>query len=199
MEAKKGFLAIGIILFVCICAAAVLAFIGWNWWKNSGLADMISQGMNRPPMEIERVEFEGFIQSLEYSCDNEKTTSYGDYDVVYCSKQIQGEIFNLGITYSRKYNKPVSLNLNVNIPAKDGNEEVITAAFAELVRIPYQGSRPDEAAAWMNHCWGFDGVDTLSVAKTISDVTFSFFMYADQYQLSIGSKYAFEDVPDGSD
>ncbi len=65
MEAKKGFLAIGIILFVCICAAAVVAFLGWTWFNNSGLAKMIEQGYSRPPIEIERTEFESYINSLE--------------------------------------------------------------------------------------------------------------------------------------
>ncbi len=199
MEAKKGFLAIGIIVFICLCGAAVLAFLGWNWLKNSGLDKMIEQGYSRPPMQIDRTEFEAYIDSLEYSCDGDKTTSYGDYEIASCSKQIQGVTFNLGITYSRKHNKPVSLNLNVNIPAGDGREDIIAAAFAEMVRIPYQGSKPDEAAAWMNQCWKFDKVDTLSVSKTISDVTFSFFMYAGQYQLAIGSKYPFENSPEGSD
>jgi hypothetical protein len=195
-EAKKGFLAIGVILSICLCAAAALAFLGWNWWNNSGLANMVNQGMNRPPIDMERSEFEAFINSLKYSCDDKKTTSYGDYEIIYCSKQIQGATFHLGITYSRKHNKPVSLNLNVNIPADDGQEEVIATAFAELVRIPYKGSNPDEAAAWMNRCWEFENIDSLSVAKTVSDVTFSFFMYAGQYQLAIGSKFPFEFTPE---
>ncbi len=88
------------------------------------------------------------------------------------------------------------MNLNVKVSAGDGQEEIIATAFAELVRIPYQGSNPDEAAAWMNQCWEFDRIDTLSVSKTISDVTFSFLMYAGQYQLAIGSKYPFEDTPE---
>jgi hypothetical protein len=198
MEAKKGFLAIGIILFICLAAAAVVAFLGWAWWNNSGMASMINQSMNRPPMDIDRTEFDSYIKGLEYSCDGEKPTSYGDYENVICSRQIQGMTFNLAITYSRKTNQPISMVLNLNVPAGDGREKIIAAAFAELVRIPYEGSKPDEAAAWMNQCWEFDEVDTLSVSKTISGVTFSFFMYAGQYQLSIGSIYPFEDTPENS-
>jgi hypothetical protein len=195
-ETKKGFLAIGVILSVCLCVAAVLAFLGWNWWNNSGLANMVNQGMNRPPIDMERSEFEAYLKNLGYACDDKPTSEYGDYEIVNCGKKIQGESFTLTVTYSKKHNQPVSMTAAVKMSDSQGQAEIIAREFTELVRIPYKGSRPDEAAAWMNHCWEFDDIDSLTVTKTISDVTFSFLMYAGQYQLVIGSKYPFEFTPE---
>jgi hypothetical protein len=192
MEAKKGFLAIGIIVFVCICAAAVLAFLGWNWLNNSGALNAFTQGFSTPPIAIERSEFEAYIDNLGYVCDSAEIPAYGDFEFFACTKQMQGETFDLGVTYSKKLNQLISANASVSQSGTEGQKEIVAAAFAELARIPYKGSKPDEAAAWMIQCMKFEGIDTLNSTKSISGVTFAFYLYEGRYQLAIGSEKDYE-------
>jgi hypothetical protein len=195
-EAKKGFLAIGIIIFICIAITAVLAFLGWSWLRKSGMLDLYNASYSRTPIEIERGELEYFIKSLDYTCDGETTSSYDDYETVLCSRQIQGESFNLAVTYSK--NQPVSLNLSIKKRENVEQKEIITVVFSELVRIPYKGSNPDKAAVWINQCVEFEDIDSLTSSISISDISFTYYMYAGQYQLTITSAYVFEKTPEGA-
>jgi hypothetical protein len=188
MEAKKGFLAIGVMLLICLAAGAILAFFGWSRLSSSGLLNAFTQNFERPPIDIERSEFEAYINDLGYACEIAEITAYGDFEFFTCTRQIQGETFDLGITYSKKLNQLISANVSVSQSGNAGQKEIVAAVFAELARIPYKGSNPDEAAAWMNQCMKFEGVDTFNSTKSISGVTFAFYLYGGRYQLAIGSE-----------
>ena len=197
MEAKKGFLAIGIILFLCLAATAGVGILGWSWLKYSGRLDAVNQDYSITPIDIERSEFESFIKSIGYACDAEKTTSYGDFETFSCGKQIQDESFALMVSYSRKQNKPVFMYLSIPQSENKKQKEIVASEFSAMMRIPYKGSHPDWAAAWIGKCMAFEDADLLTVTKAVSGVTFSYFTYAGAYQLTISSNYASQEWEDG--
>jgi hypothetical protein len=189
MDAKKVFLAIGIIFFFCICVAAVLAFLGLVWVKNSGVVDVKSQSSTKPSIEIERSELDAYLQNLDYACGEEMTPSAGELDYIACSKQSHGESFSLSIAYSKETHKPVSLVLFFQPSGNGEQKENIASVFSEVIRIPYKGSNPDEAAAWIKKCMEMEEGE-INISKRISDVRFSFYkLYEGRYMLDIRSDY----------
>jgi hypothetical protein len=151
-----------------------------------------AQGFSTPPIAIERSEFEAYISDLGYACDSAEIPAYGDFEFFACAKQMQGETFDLGVTYSKKLNQLITANVSVSQSGTEGQKEIVAAAFAELARIPYKGADPDAAAAWMNQCMEFEGIDTLDSTKSISGVTFTFYLYGGRYQMAIGSENDYE-------
>jgi hypothetical protein len=192
VEDKKGILTTGIVLFLCVAATAVLVVVGWTRLNTPGATTLSRKLFTQPPIDIEGNEFDAFIRGLGYACDDEKTLTSREVSSLSCTRQVQDYIFTLEITYSRKEKKPFSVDLSVNQSDREGQIEVIAGVFSDLIRIPYKGSYPDAAASWMNDCWDFRDIDSLTSSKEISGVTFLFSTYNDQYRLTIGTKYPYE-------
>ncbi len=192
VEDKKGILTTGIVLFLCVAATAVLVVVGWTRLNTPGATTLSLKLFTQPPIDIKGNEFDAFIRSLGYACDDEKTLTSREVSSLSCTRQVQDYIFTLEITYSRKEKKPFSVDLSVNQSDREGQIDVIAGVFSDLIRIPYKGSYPDTAASWMNDCWDFRDIDSLTSSKEISGVTFLFSTYNDQYRLTIGTKYPYE-------
>jgi hypothetical protein len=189
-EAKKGFLVIGILIFICLAVTAGVVILGWYWFENNDVFEMTNGNYPGTPIDIDRNEFEAYIKSLGYTCEDKPTKTFVDFEYFNCGKQIQGESFNLFITYSKSQNKPLSLSLSIQKSENKGQKEVIAKVFSELARIPYSGSHPDEAASWVVQWMEIKDFDSFTVSKGIAGVSFSILIYADQYELMIGSDYS---------
>jgi hypothetical protein len=192
VEDKRGILMAGIVLLICMAAMAVLVVVGWTRLNAPGATGLIQNLFTQPPIDMEGNEFDAFIRGLGYACDDEKTLTSREVAALSCTRQVEDYIFTLEITYSRKENKPFSVDLSVNQSDREGQIEVIAGVFSDLIRIPYKGSYPDAAASWMNDCWDFRDIDSLTSSKEISGVTFLFSTYDGRYRLTIGTKYPYE-------
>ena len=174
MEAKKGLLAILVIVCACACLAVGAAIIGWNAFGRdvAAGADSFMESIPYNTIEIDRENLERYLLENGIMCRKDASASMGDYDAYVCdASDIPAEI-NFRITYSKKDDKPFSIILGITNMDDIADHDDVMTVLGAAAGIPYRGADAVKAREWLNGCLHIGAYDELMVAKTIAAVTF---------------------------
>jgi hypothetical protein len=198
MEAKKGFLAIFLIICACSCIAVGATIIGWKALGRviTTESDAFLDSILTNNIDIEKEDLENYLSENGIICKRDASTSMGDYEAYVCdTSDIRADV-NFQITYSSKENKPFSISIgiagieNMEDIADDDDLRMLLEAAAG---IPYPGSDAVEARDWLNGCLDIGDYDELIIAKTIAEVTFRIYhTKGNGFTFSISRNMAYE-------
>ena len=177
MEAKKGFLAIFLIICACSCIAVGATMIGWK-----ALGRVITTGsesflnsMLTNNIDIEKEDLENYLSENGIICRRDSSASMGGFEGYVCdTSDIRADVA-FRITYSTKENKPFSISIgitgmeNMDAIADDDDLRMLLEAAAG---IPYTGADAVEARDWLMSSLDIGDYDELMITKTIADVAF---------------------------
>jgi hypothetical protein len=198
MEAKKGFLAILIIVCACSCVAVGATIIGWNAIGREIFtgAESLLESISNNLLEIEREDLEKYLSENGVICRKDDSASMGDFEEYVCDAPDIRADMDFRITYSKKENQPFSIILRIagvenmdDIAGRDGVRKLLETAAG----IPYAGADAAEARNWLNGCLDIGDYDELIIAKTIAEVTFRIYhTKGNGFTFSISRTMAYE-------
>lgn len=173
MEAKKGFLAILVIVAACLALAAAAGGIGWSWIGRKWAAEWDSSGgiTGTSVLEIEKDELERYFSDHHISCAPDGAPAAG-FATHTCAA---AEDLAFQVLYSGKSTRPYSIMARFPEGVDTGPDSRPGQLMDVIAGIPYAGADPAAARRWLRACLEIDGYDAFSISKSISGGVFTLY------------------------
>jgi hypothetical protein len=172
MEVRKGFIAIIIIVAICILVSVLLGVAGWKQLGNYSLnpVDLI---VGDQYIDIEISELVKYLSDNNISCYiKEEQSGFGVQNNI-CNSTDGTEAPHINISYLVNKNHPFHISIGTDklfdLSPNNGIGKIVDV----FMGIPYKGSNPLEARNWFWTNYNIEKANDLSIIKTISNVSFS--------------------------
>jgi hypothetical protein len=193
MEYKKGLLATGILMIVLLIIMVIVVMAGWGWLSR-GEDDYFGDYQDSTlqiNLDIPSEKLTGYFEGMGFICelDNSKGGPVNSSET--CSKSGgKGQsAITITILHLYRLDQPSNIIASAVLSEDFEDREYIYGELKEIIQIPFQNSKPDEAVAWLSDCMKLENQDYLITSKSIDQVTFTFSIIDGRYSLSINPNY----------
>jgi hypothetical protein len=191
MEAKKGFIAILIIVSACLFLCAGIAVVGWKAIGETVYQNLSSyaEALEENYIDVEREELEQYLLGEDIVCEKDESVSVMEFDIYDCHTESRNEDVDFRITYYRKSQKPMSIVIGIlnsnDLEKNEGAVRVLEAAAG----IPFRGADPEESIGWIRRCMQITDFDEMMITKNVSDISYRLYNVQNNgFTLSISRK-----------